>query len=93
MWSAFVWLCKNLGLILGILQIVLTALVDIIAQIAKVCAGIANILQPCREKDMLVEWAAGLEKVSAVIDSWFVHIKSKLYGMSTCKVKPKEVKK
>lgn len=75
----FTWLFKNVGLILGILEIAVKAIVDIIAQIIKALAGVINILQPSRAKDSLVKIAEKLEGIGKLIDAIFTKIKKFLY--------------
>lgn len=75
-----IWLGKNLGLILGVLEIIVKAIVEIIAQILKVIAGIVNVLQPSRQKDGLVAFMAKLEGAGKVTDAVFTNIKKWLYS-------------
>lgn len=75
-----IWLGKNLGLILGILEIVVKAIVEIIAQILKAIAGIVNVMQPSRQKDALVAFMSKLEGLAKFIDTIFTNIKKWLYS-------------
>lgn len=75
----FTWLFKNVGLILGIAEIVLKAIVDIIAQIVKSLAGIVNVLQPSRAKDKLVKIAEKLEGIGELIEKIFSNVKKFFY--------------
>lgn len=74
------WLGKNSGLILGLLEIVVKGLVEIIVQIIKIIAGIANVLTASRQKDMLVNLAAKLEGLVTWINNVFTKVKGWLYS-------------
>jgi hypothetical protein len=76
------WLGKNSGLILGLLEIVVKAIVEIIVQVVKVIAGIANVLQPSRSKDTLVNLAAKLEGIVVWINNLFTKVKGWLYNIA-----------
>ena len=74
------WLTKNLGLIIGIVEIVLKAIAEILAQLVKVAAGVANVWAGAnRSKDVLVNAAAKLEGISVWIGNIFTAIKTWLY--------------
>lgn len=76
-----IWLGKNVGLILGIAETVVNAVVGIITQAVKVIAGIVNVLQPSRSQDSLVKLAEKLEGISAWITSKFNVVKAWLYNL------------
>jgi hypothetical protein len=74
------WLTKNLGLIIGIVEIVLKAIAEILAQLVKVAAGVTNVWAGAnRAKDGLVNAAAKLEGISVWIGNIFTAIKGWLY--------------
>lgn len=79
----FAYLFKNIGLITSIIEIVLKAVLDIIAQIVKAIAGIVNILQPSRSKDKLVKLAEKLEAIGKAIEKLFTTIKKWLYSFGS----------
>lgn len=78
--GVIIWIGKNLGLLLGILELVVKAIIEIIAQILKVIAGIVNILQPSRQKDALVAFMSKLEGLATWVDSLFTNVKKWLYS-------------
>ena len=75
-----IWITKNMGLILGLAEILVVAIVEIITQILKVFAGIVNILAPSRAKDNLVNVASKLEGMGKWVGGIFTKIKTWLYG-------------
>jgi len=79
--QALIWLGKNVGLILGVAEIVVVAVVNILAQVAKVLLGIVNVLAPSRSKDTLVNLAAKIEEIAKWIENMFKVVKKFLYGV------------
>ena len=76
------WLGKNSGLILGLLEIVVKGVVEIIVQIIKIIAGIVNVMSANRGKDVLVNLAAKLEGIVTWINNAFTVVKGWLYGIA-----------
>jgi hypothetical protein len=84
--KVFTWLGKNLGLLLGVVEIFVIALCNVAIQVLKSACGIINVLQPQRSTDKLVDLAAQFEKMIPFITSGFTAAKGWLYSIGNATV-------
>jgi hypothetical protein len=74
------WIAKNGGLLVGVLELVIKFVAELLIQLAKLFAGLLNIFTGNRLLDKLVNWVAKAEVLVKKIDEWFTKFKGWLYA-------------
>ena len=76
---AIKWFFKNAGLALGIIELILEFIAEVLIQLMKLAVGLCNITETDRSKDKAVNWIATSEASVAWIEDKFTKIKGWMY--------------
>lgn len=76
---AIKWFFKNAGLFLGIVELILEFITEVLIQLMKLAVGLCNITETDRSKDKAVNWIATSETSVAWIEDKFTKLKAWMY--------------